>query len=154
MSQIKKINNSLVKLKSSLWKFYGHHHDLVNRYGISVSQSSTCNKTPVLLSFKTCHRVCNKINTTCATSGRRVFETQSHRKILETNYFTVNIVITYPMIDFYWLVLRIRFAVLQLYSRKSLWYSWHISHLALNNNHPLTRTFHYGFYVNYKTKGF
>ena len=28
----------LVKLKSSLPKFYGRHHDLVNRYGISVSQ--------------------------------------------------------------------------------------------------------------------
>jgi hypothetical protein len=27
----------LVKLKSSLWKFNGHHHDLVDRYGISVS---------------------------------------------------------------------------------------------------------------------
>ena len=70
----------------------------------------------------------------------RVLATQSHRKILETNYFTVNIVITYQMIDFYWLVLRIRLAVLQLYSRKSLWYSWHISHLALNNNHSLTHS--------------
>jgi hypothetical protein len=28
----------LVKLKSSLRKFYGRHHDLVDRYGISVSQ--------------------------------------------------------------------------------------------------------------------
>jgi hypothetical protein len=27
----------LVKLKSSLRKFYGHHHDLVDRYGISVT---------------------------------------------------------------------------------------------------------------------
>jgi hypothetical protein len=27
----------LVKLKSSLWKFYGRHHDLVDRYGISVT---------------------------------------------------------------------------------------------------------------------
>ena len=26
------------KLKSSLRKFYGRHHDLINRYGISVSQ--------------------------------------------------------------------------------------------------------------------
>jgi hypothetical protein len=25
-------------LKLSLRKFYGHHHDLVDRYGISVSQ--------------------------------------------------------------------------------------------------------------------
>jgi len=28
----------VVKLKSSLWKIYGGHHDLGNRYGISVSQ--------------------------------------------------------------------------------------------------------------------
>ena len=28
----------IVKLKSSLRKFYGRHHDLVDRYGISVSQ--------------------------------------------------------------------------------------------------------------------
>jgi hypothetical protein len=28
----------LVKLKSSLRQFYGRHHDLVDRYGISVSQ--------------------------------------------------------------------------------------------------------------------
>jgi hypothetical protein len=28
----------LVKLKSSLQKFYGRHHDLVDRYGIYVSQ--------------------------------------------------------------------------------------------------------------------
>ena len=27
----------LVKLKSSLWKFYGRNHDLVDRYGITVS---------------------------------------------------------------------------------------------------------------------
>ena len=31
----------LVKLKSSLRKFYGRHHDLVDRYGISVSQVTT-----------------------------------------------------------------------------------------------------------------
>ena len=31
----------LVKLKSSLRKFYGRHHDLVDRYGISVSQMNT-----------------------------------------------------------------------------------------------------------------
>ena len=28
----------LVKLKSSIRKFYGRHHDLVDRYGLSVSQ--------------------------------------------------------------------------------------------------------------------
>jgi hypothetical protein len=31
----------LVKLKSSLQKFYGRHHDLVDLYGISVSQMTT-----------------------------------------------------------------------------------------------------------------
>ena len=31
----------LVKLRSSLRKLYGRHHDLVNRYGISVSQMTT-----------------------------------------------------------------------------------------------------------------
>jgi hypothetical protein len=31
----------LVKLKSSLRKFYGRHHDFADRYGISVSQMTT-----------------------------------------------------------------------------------------------------------------
>jgi hypothetical protein len=31
----------LVKLKSSLRKFYGCHHDLVDRYGMSVSQMTS-----------------------------------------------------------------------------------------------------------------
>jgi hypothetical protein len=31
----------LVKLKSSLRKLYGGHHDLVDRYGISVSQMTS-----------------------------------------------------------------------------------------------------------------
>jgi hypothetical protein len=31
----------LVKLKSSLGKFYGRHHDFVNRYGITVSEMTT-----------------------------------------------------------------------------------------------------------------
>jgi hypothetical protein len=31
----------IVKLKPSLPKFYGRHHDLVDRYGISVSQMTT-----------------------------------------------------------------------------------------------------------------
>ena len=31
----------LAKLKSSLRKLYGRHHDLVDRYGISVSQMTT-----------------------------------------------------------------------------------------------------------------
>ena len=54
----------LVKLKSSLQKFYGRHHNLIDCYGISVSQMtticSTCRKHfPVLSSFMTYHRVCN-----------------------------------------------------------------------------------------------
>jgi hypothetical protein len=31
----------LARLKSSLRQFYGRHHDLVNRYEISVSQMTT-----------------------------------------------------------------------------------------------------------------
>jgi hypothetical protein len=31
----------LIKLKSSLLKYYGRHHDLVDRYGIYVSQMTT-----------------------------------------------------------------------------------------------------------------
>jgi len=31
----------LVKLKSSFRKFYGRHHDMVDRYVISVSQMTT-----------------------------------------------------------------------------------------------------------------
>ena len=51
----------LGKLKSSLRKFYGRNHDLVDRCGISVSWiCSTCRKHfPVLFSFMTYHRVCN-----------------------------------------------------------------------------------------------
>jgi hypothetical protein len=30
----------LAKLKSSLLKFYGHHHDLVNNNGMSVSEDN------------------------------------------------------------------------------------------------------------------
>jgi hypothetical protein len=35
----------LAKLKASLRKLYGRHHDLVDRYGISVSQMTTDIKT-------------------------------------------------------------------------------------------------------------
>jgi hypothetical protein len=60
-----------VKLKSSLWKFYGRHHDFVDRYGISVSQMTTdmFHLSQTLSSFVTYYRVCNHINTTGATSG-------------------------------------------------------------------------------------
>jgi hypothetical protein len=32
---------TFVKLKSSFPKFYGRHHDFVDRYGISVSEITT-----------------------------------------------------------------------------------------------------------------
>ena len=64
----------LVKLKSSLRKCYGCHHDVVDRYAISVSQwspiCSICRKHFRVLSvFTPYYRVCNYINTTGATSG-------------------------------------------------------------------------------------
>ena len=72
----KLLNNGLVvvKLKSSLRKFYGHHHDLVDRYGVSVSHMTMemfclCNHNPVFSSFMTYHRVCNKCNTTGVACG-------------------------------------------------------------------------------------
>ena len=61
----------LVKLKSSLRKFSGRHHDLVNHYELSVSRiCSTCRKHfPVLSSFMTYYWICSYSNTTGATSG-------------------------------------------------------------------------------------
>jgi hypothetical protein len=61
-------------VKSSLRKCYGHHHDLVDRNGINVSQlppiCSTYRKHfTVLYSFMTYYWVCNYINTTSETSG-------------------------------------------------------------------------------------
>ena len=37
----KLLNQEFLLVKSSLRKFYGHHHDLIGRYGISVSQMTT-----------------------------------------------------------------------------------------------------------------
>ena len=48
----------LVKLKPLLRKFYGRHHDLVDRYIISRI-CSTCKHFPILSSFMTYQRVCN-----------------------------------------------------------------------------------------------
>ena len=88
----------LAKLKSSLRKSYGRHHDLLKRYEISMSQMTTdmfitvatmtclsvtkylCHKWPricsvcsnhnqVLSLYMNYHRVCSKINTTDATYG-------------------------------------------------------------------------------------
>jgi len=36
-----RVSNGVVKLQSSLRTFYGHHHDLVNHYRVSVSQNTT-----------------------------------------------------------------------------------------------------------------
>ena len=65
----------LVKLKSSLRTCCGRHHDLVDRYGISVSQMTTdmfhLSQTlpgPFLI-HDLYYRVCNQINTMGATSG-------------------------------------------------------------------------------------
>ena len=62
----------LVKLKSSLRKFYDRHHDLVDRYGINKRPRicSTCRKQfPVLSSFMTCHHIFIYIHITDATRG-------------------------------------------------------------------------------------
>ena len=60
----------LAKLMSSLRQFYGHHYDLVNHYGIYVSQMTTgMFHFLFLFSFMAYHRVCNRSNTTGATSG-------------------------------------------------------------------------------------
>ena len=64
----------VVKLKSSHRKFCGRQHDLVIRYGISVSQMTTDifhfsqpQSRPFFPYFVTYRRVCT---TTCATSGK------------------------------------------------------------------------------------
>ena len=54
----------VVKLKSSLRKVYGRHHDLVDRYGMCVTNDHGCvplvrKHFPVLSSFMIYHRVCN-----------------------------------------------------------------------------------------------
>ena len=63
----------LAKLKSSLRMLYDRHHDLVARYGISVSQMTTdmfhlSSAIPGPFLVHSYHRVCNQINTTGVTS--------------------------------------------------------------------------------------
>ena len=66
----------IVKLKSSLRKFYGRHHELVDRYGITVSQMISDMfliiyvLTTIPFPFHECdlpivtiYRICNNINT-------------------------------------------------------------------------------------------
>ena len=49
----------LFKLKSSLRKFYGRHHDLFDHYGISLSQMTTdMFHLPFLSSLMTYQRIC------------------------------------------------------------------------------------------------
>jgi hypothetical protein len=58
------INEYHFVLKSLLRKVYGCHHDLGNRYRVSVSQMIT-----VVSSFMIYHRVCNRTNMTGITCG-------------------------------------------------------------------------------------
>jgi hypothetical protein len=72
----KKVTEPKVPISSRHHFFCGRHHDLVDRYGISVSQMTTdmfhlSLHFPVLSSFITYHQVCNYFNTTGATSGAR-----------------------------------------------------------------------------------
>ena len=62
----------VIKLKSSLRELYGRHHDLVNCYGVSVSQMTTDmfrHHNRVLSSFMLQQRVCDNSNTTGVTYG-------------------------------------------------------------------------------------
>ena len=49
----------VAKMKSSLEKLFGHHHDLVNRYGIAVLQMTTY----MLFVVHDYHRVGSNIST-------------------------------------------------------------------------------------------
>jgi hypothetical protein len=79
---IAKLNTCKVEGNTKIVKFSIHGNKLVQIHYISLNRvnpnvlliriSSTCRKHfPVLSSFMTCHRVCNYINTTGATSGAR-----------------------------------------------------------------------------------
>ena len=64
----------VVKLNSSLQKFCGCHHDLVNRYGVHMSQLTTymfhLSKSQITISsFMIYYRVCDKSSTNSATYG-------------------------------------------------------------------------------------
>jgi hypothetical protein len=66
----------LVKLKSSLRKYYGRHHDLINRYRISITNEHryippVVSNSLVLSSFMTCHQICSYSNMMGVTSGAR-----------------------------------------------------------------------------------
>jgi hypothetical protein len=63
------------QVEVTIAKFYGHNQDLINCYGISVSQITTdmfnffCKNNPVISSYMTDHRVCNRHNTPGVTNG-------------------------------------------------------------------------------------
>ena len=44
----------VIQLKSSLRKFYSRHHDLVNRYGVSVSQNVHGSVPFVVITIRSC----------------------------------------------------------------------------------------------------
>jgi hypothetical protein len=56
----------LVKLKSSLRKFYGRHHDLIDRYGISVSLMK--GYVPLVVTGGQ-HMRSGRVSNDCSTSG-------------------------------------------------------------------------------------
>jgi hypothetical protein len=60
----------IAKLKSSLRKSYGRHHDLVDRYGISVSQMTMdMFHNPTKIGGEL--RCSGKVNSSCSISGAR-----------------------------------------------------------------------------------
>jgi len=70
-TKLLKLGFLVVKLKSSLWKFYDRHADSVTEYLCYKWPRicSVCNYTPVMYSFMTYHQIFNKNDMTDATSG-------------------------------------------------------------------------------------
>jgi hypothetical protein len=134
-------------LKSSLRQFYGLHHDLVTRYGISVLQwSRVCsvyrNHNPILSVVVTCHRVCSM------TGATREAETAHPSRAPE---FYPCCLVGFVLLKLvYSLTLKLTFVVLipahdfPCYIKFVVWLNqnvtcfWHkITRLALNDNHSL-----------------
>ena len=72
----------MVKLKSSLRKFYGRHHELVDRYGITVSQMISdmfitsfiipfpfMNVTYRIRLYRICYHISNTTGATCGAGS-------------------------------------------------------------------------------------
>jgi hypothetical protein len=96
----------LVKLNSSLWKFYGHHRWLTAMEYLHHKWSRicyTCRKHfPILSSFMTYHRVCNYINTTGATSGEGTAYTSGASPVFSGVRVTRSLVLYVCFVD-HWL---------------------------------------------------